>query len=169
MRLTLKRIHSKSWEIKTGPQEIVLKWADSGAMNSRLDRVQLNWWTQLDIDKLEDWGFYSEAERLKSMKKKVKPTWKVCFWDNFPSSWEMFLWKFHKRAFIGLCACVKLLQSCPTPCNPMDCSSPGSSVHGMLQARMLEWVAISSSRGIFPSQRVTSIFVGLEICSRMMN
>ena len=36
-------------------------------------------------------------------------------------------------------------QSCPTLCNTMDCSSPGSSVHGIFQARILEWVAISSS------------------------
>ena len=38
-------------------------------------------------------------------------------------------------------------QSCPTLCNPMDCSPPGSSVHGILQARILEWVAIPFSRG----------------------
>ena len=37
-------------------------------------------------------------------------------------------------------------QSCLTLCNPMDCSPPGSSVHGILQARTLEWVVISSSR-----------------------
>ena len=42
---------------------------------------------------------------------------------------------------------VKSFQSCPTLCDPMDCSPPGSSVHGILQARILEWVAISSSRG----------------------
>ena len=36
-------------------------------------------------------------------------------------------------------------QSCPTPCNPRDCSSPGSSVHGTLQTRILEWVAMPSS------------------------
>ena len=35
----------------------------------------------------------------------------------------------------------------PTLCDPMDCSPPGSSVHGILQARVLEWVAISFSRG----------------------
>ena len=40
-----------------------------------------------------------------------------------------------------------LVQSCLTLCNPMDCSPPGSSVHGVFQARILEWVAISSSRG----------------------
>ena len=38
-------------------------------------------------------------------------------------------------------------QSCPTLCNPIDCSPPGSSVHGIVLARILEWVAISSSRG----------------------
>ena len=36
---------------------------------------------------------------------------------------------------------------CPTLCDPMDCSPPGSTVHGILQARILEWVAISFSRG----------------------
>ena len=43
--------------------------------------------------------------------------------------------------------CAKSLQSCPTLCNPRDCSPRGSCVHGILQARILEWVAISSSRG----------------------
>ena len=44
-------------------------------------------------------------------------------------------------------ACAKSLQSCPTLCDPMDCSLPGSSVHGILQERMLEWVAMFFSRG----------------------
>ena len=39
----------------------------------------------------------------------------------------------------------KVAQSCPTPSNPMDCSPPGSSVHGICQARVLEWVAIAFS------------------------
>ena len=42
---------------------------------------------------------------------------------------------------------AKLLQLCLTLYNPMDYSPPGFSVHGILQARILEWVAISSSRG----------------------
>ena len=41
----------------------------------------------------------------------------------------------------------EVAQSCPTLCDPMDCSLSGSSVHGILQARILEWVAISFSRG----------------------
>ena len=40
----------------------------------------------------------------------------------------------------------EVAQSCPTLCDPMDCNSPGSSVHGIFQARVLEWVAISFSR-----------------------
>ena len=42
---------------------------------------------------------------------------------------------------------VLLAQSCLTLCDPMDCSPPGSCVHGIFQARMLDWVAISFSRG----------------------
>ena len=41
----------------------------------------------------------------------------------------------------------EVAQSCPTLCDPVDCSPPGSSVHGILQARILEWVAISFSKG----------------------
>ena len=46
------------------------------------------------------------------------------------------------------CVCV---ESSLTLCDPVDCSPPGSSVHGILQARILEWVAISYSRGILPT------------------
>ena len=45
------------------------------------------------------------------------------------------------------CVCAKSLQWYPTLCDPIDCSPPGSSVHGILQARILEWVAMPSSRG----------------------
>ena len=57
-----------------------------------------------------------------------------------------------KRGWILLyvnSACILLVwvtQSCPTLCGPVDCNPPGSSVHGILQARILEWVAISFSR-----------------------
>ena len=44
---------------------------------------------------------------------------------------------------------VLVPQSCPTLCDPVDCSPPGSSVHGIFQARVLEWIAIPFSRGIF--------------------
>ena len=46
-----------------------------------------------------------------------------------------------------ICSFHEVAQSCPTLCNPVNCSLPGSSVHGIFQARILEWVAISFSRG----------------------
>ena len=52
-----------------------------------------------------------------------------------------------KHAALTLCVHAKLLQSCLTLRDPMDCSPPGSSVHGVLQARVVEWVAMPSSRG----------------------
>ena len=47
----------------------------------------------------------------------------------------------------SVCACVLITQSCPTLCDPMDSASPGSSVNGILQVGILEWVSIPSSRG----------------------
>ena len=46
-----------------------------------------------------------------------------------------------------LCVCL-VVQSCPTLCDPVVCSPPGSSIHGILQARILEWFAISFSRDL---------------------
>ena len=53
---------------------------------------------------------------------------------------------------LGVCVHAKSLQLCPTLYSPMDYSLPGSSVHGILQARILEWVAMPSSRA-FSSPR----------------
>ena len=52
----------------------------------------------------------------------------------------------------------EVAQSCPTLCNPMDCSPPSSSIHGIFQARIVEWVAISFSRGSFPPRNQTRVF-----------
>ena len=55
---------------------------------------------------------------------------------------------FQEHMYLCPCAVLCLVaQSCPTLCDPVDCSPPGSSVHGILQARTLEWVARPSSRG----------------------
>ena len=54
-------------------------------------------------------------------------------------------------------AAAKLLQSCPTLCDPIDSSPPGSSVHGVFQPRILEWVAISFSRGSYQPRDRTLI------------
>ena len=55
------------------------------------------------------------------------------------------------------CECVLVAQLCLTLCDLMDCSPPGSSVCGIPQATILEWVAMSSSRGSSPPRDQTNV------------
>ena len=66
---------------------------------------------------------------------------------------------------------VLVAQSCLTLCNPSDCSPPGSSVHGILQARILEWIATPSSGdlpdpGIEPETLMSSALAGRLFTTR---
>ena len=58
----------------------------------------------------------------------------------------------------------EVAQSCPTPSDPMDCSLTGSSVHGIFQARILEWGAIAFSvkeqRGLIINQSFSNCYIG---------
>ena len=54
-------------------------------------------------------------------------------------------WATWEALFSPCCCCCSVAQSCLTLCNPMDCSLPGSSIHGIFQARVLEWVAVAFS------------------------
>ena len=67
--------------------------------------------------------------------------------------------------FFLLC-CAQSLQSCPTLFDPMDCSPPGSSVHRIFLTRILEWVAMPSSRGIFLTQgsNLRILYCPREVC-----
>ena len=56
------------------------------------------------------------------------------------SSWSCFCWLY------AAAAAAKFLQSCPTLCDPIDRSPPGSSIHGIFQARILEWGALAFSQ-----------------------
>ena len=63
--------------------------------------------------------------------------------------------------------CAKSLQSFPTLCNPRDCSPPGFSVHGILQARIVEWLAMPSSREPSqPKDRIRVSCIGRRILHR---
>ena len=53
-----------------------------------------------------------------------------------------------KSGYMYVCLCAKLLHSGPTLCGPRGCSPPGSSAHGILQARILEWGAMPSSKDL---------------------
>ena len=80
----------------------------------------------------------------------------ILFPGNCQLMLSSFLWCVVK---VKLLSCVRLL------CDLMDCSTPGSSVHGVLQARILEWVAISFSKVIFPTLGSNS---GLPRCRQTL-
>ena len=67
------------------------------------------------------------------------------------------IWLLMKNKMLIVCAHVKSPQLCSTLCDPMDCSPPGSSVHGILQARILEWVTMPSSGSSDPGIKPTSL------------
>ena len=71
--------------------------------------------------------------------------WAPCVIQQFPTSYLLYTWF------------SSVVQSCLTLCGPVDCSPPGSSIYGFLQARVLEWVAISFSRGSSRSRDRTPV------------
>ena len=82
--------------------------------------------------------------------------WNHQFFSAQPSLWS--------NSYIHVCVLVTRL--CPTLCNPMDCSPPGSSANGISQARILEWVAVSFSRG-YSRPRDTTQFSWIEADSSL--
>ena len=118
-------------------------------------RKPLTMWVTTNCGK-----FFKRSEYL--------PTW--------PASWEICMQVRKQQLELDisiiacpkkwLCTCAKSLQSCPTLCDTMDYSLPDSSVHGILQARILEWVAMSSSRGSSQSRRQTHVSYNSLIAGR---
>ena len=75
-----------------------------------------------------------------------------------------FLWDSFRLVYDAYCCCSLVAKSCLTLCDPMDYSPPGSSVHGILQARILEWVAMPSSGGSsWPSDQTQVSCFGRQI------
>ena len=56
-----------------------------------------------------------------------------------------------------MCVCMLVAQLCPTLCDPVNCGPPDSSVHGILQAKILKWVAIHFSRGFSQPRDQTQV------------
>ena len=97
--------------------------------------------------------FYDPPPRVMEIKTKINK-WDLIKFKNFctakdaisklkrePSEWEKII----ANETTAAAAAAKSLQSCPTLCHPIDGSPPGSAIPGILQARTLEWVAISFS------------------------
>ena len=100
--------------------------------------VLATWWNCVQAIVVRQWTQWTQMDRS------VQPnaiTKKPAQQDgnDVPSTSPMAPWT-------QVCKCQSL-QSCPVLCNPLDCSPPGSTVHGISQAGVLEWAAISSYRG----------------------
>ena len=94
------------------------------------------------------------------MNRRIAPTWNTLFYGSIYLYFKLSFFFFPPPPSLRTCYGLKLCPSqqihmsqpqliaqlCLTLCDPVDCSPPGSSVHGILQARILEWVAISFSR-----------------------
>ena len=78
----------------------------------------------------------------------------ISWWCIFVFSWFINLVNYFSCFYIVMCL---VAQSCSTLCDPLDCRLPGSSVHGILQARILEWAAVPSDRGSSQSGDQTQV------------
>ena len=112
----------------------------------------------------------SESESCSVVSDSLRPPWDSPGQNTGVGSLSLLQGIFPTQASNpGLPHCRQILyqlesevaQSCPTLCDPVDCSPPGSSIHGILQAKILEWVAISFSRGSSPFKQLT--FYGEQI------
>ena len=65
---------------------------------------------------------------------------------------KYIFYKFYNVVLISTVSEVKVAESCLTLCDSMDCSPPGASIHGLLQARLLEWVAVFFSKFLLHSK-----------------
>ena len=83
------------------------------------------------------------------------------FFFFFSVVFTMPSWMFNLEIEREMCA-----KSCLTPYDPMDCRPPGSSVHGIFQARILQWVAFSYSRESSPPKDLTHISVSPPLAGR---
>ena len=79
----------------------------------------------------------------------LTPTYRCCkslLYHKHHDNNCLQIYEFGALVSVGVCVCTKLLQLCLNLCDPRDHSLPESSVHGSLQARILEWISLPSSR-----------------------
>ena len=94
------------------------------------------------------WPHHSLLQKLIWFNSSLFPKWftYILGYDSFSESVQsLFNYLVNNICLVAAAAAAKSLQSCPTLCNPIDGSPPGSPIPGILQARTLEWVAISLS------------------------
>ena len=154
-------------------KDLAFSWHETGSL-WKVSSIKVVWWTGDFKWGSTDWGkdyrrvrekqenqlggdgcldqSGSNEGRLKRLHSGY--TYKKIDIIGFPGRLEMAVWDTGAKVFfICSCVCVCLVALC----DPMDCGPPGSSVHEILQARVLEWVAISFSRGSFTPRNQTRV------------
>ena len=119
-----------------------------------------------------DFNQKSEGKKIRTLKFLFTLTWAISLIVNLPNSiyQSIYIKKQRlkkvslKHIWYSFFLCVLLTQSCLTHQDPTDCSSPGSSVYGILQERMLEWVHFLL-QGIFP---IKGSNLGLPHCRQIL-
>jgi len=120
----------------------------------------MEWGGGVGFSKHETWSLSSVNAQcsidcirrlLESSGDKLLGFFQCVFETSILTGWYPYLWSYLAFSvsfcITDECECVLVAQLCLTLCDPVDCSPPGSSVPGILQARILEWVAIPFSRG----------------------
>ena len=85
--------------------------------------------------------------------KKYISVWNILLYHTVYMQYDRLIYTLLRGVVLYLVA-----QSCPTLGDPTDCSPPGSAIHGILQTRILEWIAMSSSRGSSRSRHQTQVY-----------
>ena len=140
-----------------------------GSASTMLMKTQLQRWRTRHLEGTSAWNAYLFLLH-------EKETWffKSSFLFSMSLSLSLSLSHTHtypqrQQSLPCVCRRAKSLQSRPTLCDPMDCSPPGSSVHGTLQARILEWVAMPSSRGSSWPRGWTTFLTSSALAGRFLN
>ena len=152
-----KRMENAFWIFRTGREsKFCLKWQCSRNLFSCPDRVR----TPSGI-----WGFRLNGSDLSALATSQHRKYSFHLYQRCHCDWRRLTPGVSSRGaelgdgkqfalalqispwLLALLVLLLVIQSCPTLCDPMDCNPPGFSIHGILWARMLEWVAIPFSRG----------------------
>ena len=141
--------------------EMHLKWSDQ-QLKTIMDTCRLLYWNFMATTNQKS-TIDTHTQKEKESKHNTKYSHQITRGQNKKGREEARITKTIPKQLtkwqnmVRTCMSAKSLQLCPTLCNTMGCSLPSSSAHGILQARILEWVAMLSSRGSSQARDWTSV------------
>ena len=150
----------RHWEHRVGAESLFSRWANACLLNMH-SHTQLHNWEQCNQFLMQGKLMHHIGPNIRGRRNLVLSVGWWCLTHVQVARRHLGL--LPKHHVIAQCVCL-VARPCWTLCDPMAWSPPGSSVHEMLQARILEWAAISFSRGIFPTQESKCLLLCLLHC-----